>query len=403
MLVKLCNIRSIYTCLFTLFCVSIPFTDVSKAIPNILIGVLAGFFFFVIKKEDFKKLQVKWLYLLGLLIITGLVSIFIFQRWDDINFMIRLITIVAIVIISLPVKDHIAPVKAFVLSSLTLLLISSVKIILYVKSSGSFDFTLGEHINTLLLGERPYLGMIYVASACLCWFLADKSLGVAKILWYFISLLFVGFVLIITARMALISLVIILFALVFYSKKRLKASLGVVGGILILGFLLISFNENLKKRFYLSTSKDFVLSERLVHEPRYHIWECASGMEQNTVSFLFGKGFEQTEAELVSCYQTRDKFYTEDQKQWFVRERFNTHNQYIEVYYAMGIIAFVCFIGFLFFVLTENRKNYYATALVLLLFLFLFSENLIHRQIGITYIGLTLVFSRFLNSEKKQD
>lgn len=401
MLVKLCNIRSIYTCLFTLFCVSIPFTDVSKAIPNILIGVLAGLFFFLVKKEDFLKIQSKWLYLLGLMIVFGLSSIFIFQRWDDIDYMIRLITIIAIVVISLPVKDHILPVKAFVLSSLSLLLMSSVKIILYVKNSGSFDFTLGEHINTLLLGERPYLGMIYVASACLCWFLANNSLGVPKILWYFISLVFVGFVLIITARMALISLVIILFALIFYSKKRLKTSLAIVGTLLILGFLLFSFNENLKKRFYFSTNKDFVLSERLVHEPRYHIWECASGIEQTPVSFLFGKGFEQTETELVSCYQTRDKFNTEDQKQWFVRERFNTHNQYIEVYYAMGIIAFVCFIGFLFFLLTESRKNYYATALVLLLALFLFSENLIHRQIGVGYIGLVLVFSRFLNREKE--
>src|SRR5690606_10372774 len=71
-----------------------------------------------------------------------------------------------------------------------------------------------------------YLGMIYVASACLCWFLANNSLGVPKILWYFISLVFVGFVLIITARMALISLVIILFALIFYSKKKIKNFFG---------------------------------------------------------------------------------------------------------------------------------------------------------------------------------
>lgn len=396
----LTKLHNLYTFLFALFCASLPFTNLAKAIPNILLGVLGALFFFVVRKEDFEKLRLKSLYMLGLMIIIGVFSVLVFQRWDDMSFIVRLLNILVIVLLSLPVKNYIIIIKAFVFSSLTLLAVSSVNLILYAKTSDSFDFTLGEHINDLLLGERPYLGMIYVASACICWFLASKTSGLFRFLWYFISLVFIVFVAVISARMALVSLFILLFGAVFYYKKGLKTAVGITGGILVLGFLLVSLNENLKNRFFIASGKDFVLSEKLVHEPRYHIWECAFGLDQNTTSFFLGKGFKQTETELVSCYETRGKFYTADQQQWFIKKRFNTHNQYLGVYYCMGAIAFLCFIGFLFFTLAENRKNHYATALVILLLLFLLSENLIYRQIGIMYIGITLVLARLLRSEK---
>jgi len=397
------QISKIYPYVFALFCASFPFTHLSKAIPNILLGVLGVLFCFVVKKENFKKItRLKSLYMLGLMMVIGAFSILIFQRWDDVSFITRFINIVTIVLVSLPITNSIIPIKAFVLSSLSLLLISSIRLISYSNTSGSFDFTSGEHINILLLGERPYLGIIYVACACLCWFLANKSIGITKLLWYFISSLFIAFVWIISARMALIGLFIILLGFVLYQITNIKTALAILGGILILGFLLISSNENLQKRFYFSPNKDFILSERLVHEPRYHIWECAFGMEQNTISILFGKGFEQVKSELVNCYQTRDKFYTEDQQQWFITKQFNTHNQYIEVYYAMGIIAFIFFIGFLFFSLVENRKNYFATGLVVLLLMFLFTENLIHRQVGVMLMGIIIAFITSIKFEKEE-
>jgi O-antigen ligase len=394
------RLQYIYTFLFALFCASVPFTDTSKAIPNILMGVLAGLFFFVVKKEDFQRLKTKSFYLLGFMTLFGALCVIIFQRWFDWSFISRLMTIMGIIIISIPIKNYIIPIKAFVISAFSLLVISSANLIAYVNDSDSFDFTSGEHINTLLLGERPYLGIFYVASASLCWFLANRTSRILRFLWYFISLCFIAFVVVISARMALISLFLLLFWTILYYRKKLKTILIPIAGVLIVLLILIASNDNVKNRFFFRANKEFVLNERLVHEPRYHIWECALGLKHNTSSFFFGKGFEQMEKELVGCYESRQKFNSEDQQQWFVEKKFNTHNQYLGVYYCMGAVAFVLFIGFLAFALAESRKSYYASVLTLLLILFLVTENLLHRQIGITYMALTIVFSRFLYSNK---
>jgi len=394
-------IQKIYPYVFALFCASFPFTDLAKAIPNILMGVLGVLFFLVIRKEDFQKLRLKSLYLFGFLILIGGFSMIFFQRWDDMSFIVRLLNIVVIILLSLPVKNHILPIKTFVLSSLLLLIISSINLLLYAKSSDSFSFTFGEHINDLLLGERPYLGMLYVTSACLCWFLAEKISGKIRFLWYVVSLIFIGFVFVISARMALISLFVIVIINLFYHKKRLKPSLILTGGIIVSGILLFTFNENFKKRFFISNSH-YTITEKLAFEPRYHIWECALGLKHNTTTLLFGKGFQQTENELVNCYEIREKFHTEDQKQWFITKKFNTHNQYLGIYVSLGIVALMSLLGFLVFGFMEFRKNYYSTALLLLIAMFLITENLFYRQIGIMYMGLLLAFILKLNADKRR-
>src|SRR5690606_3641371 len=138
------RLQYIYTFLFALFCASVPFTDTSKAIPNILMGVLAGLFFFVVKKEDFQRLKTKSFYLLGFMTLFGALCVIIFQRWFDWSFISRLMTIMGIIIISIPIKNYIIPIKAFVISAFSLLVISSVNLIAYVNDSDSFDFTSGE-------------------------------------------------------------------------------------------------------------------------------------------------------------------------------------------------------------------------------------------------------------------
>lgn len=394
-------IQKIYPYVFAIFCASFPFTDLAKAIPNILAGVLGALFFFVIRKEDLQKLRLKSLYLFGFLIFIGGLSMIIFQRWEDMGFIVRLLNIVGIILLSLPVRNYILSIKSFVLSSLLLLIISAIKLILYAKNTDSFGFTFGEHINNLLLGERPYLGMLYVTSACLCWFLAEKISGKIRFLWYVVSLIFIGFVFVISARMALISLFVIVIINLFYHKKRLKPSLILTGGIIVSGILLFTFNENFKKRFFISNSH-YTITEKLAFEPRYHIWECALGLKHNTTTLLFGKGFQQTENELVNCYEIREKFHTEDQKQWFITKKFNTHNQYLGIYVSLGIVALMSLLGFLVFGFMEFRKNYYSTALLLLIAMFLITENLFYRQIGIMYMGLLLAFILKLNADKRR-
>ncbi len=387
-----------YTLLFALFCASLPFTDFSKAIPNIVMGLLVLLFGFVVKKEDFKKLHSKTPLLLGLFCLSLFFNIIISGRWEDSGFLTNILITLLIIILSIPIKNHIIPLKAFVFSSFTLLLISSLNFLSYYLTTTDFDFNSGAHINDILMGERPYLGVIYIACACICWFLATQTRNKKQvILWCFISICFVVFVALITARTALISFFIILLASSFYFK-RLKLAIGILCGTLLFGFLIISLNENIKNRFFFSERKSSI-NEKLTYEPRYHIWNCAGDIKHDTYSFLLGKGFRTTQRELLECYKSKENFGTTDQKQWFIQKNFNTHNQYLEFYLSAGILSSVCFVLMLLFTFLENRANYFATSLILLIMLFLVTENLIHRQIGVMLMGIVFSFINFMNQK----
>lgn len=387
-----------YTLLFALFCASLPFTDLSKAIPNIVMGLLVLLFGFVVKKEDLKKLHSKTTLLLGLFCLSLFFNIIISGRWEDFGFLTNILITLLIIILSIPITNHIIPLKAFVFSSFTLLLISSFNFLSYYLTTTDFDFNSGAHINDILMGERPYLGVIYIACACICWFLAKQTHNKKQvILWYFMSICFVVFVALIAARTALISFFIILLASSFYFK-RLKLAIGTLCGTLLFGFLLISFNENIKNRFFFSERKSSI-NEKLVYEPRYHIWNCAGDIKHDTYSFILGKGFRTTQRELLECYKSKEDFGTTDQKQWFIQKNFNTHNQYLEFYLSAGILSSICFVLMLLFTFLDNRTNYFATSLILLIMLFLVTENLIHRQIGVMLMGIVFSFINFMNQK----
>jgi O-antigen ligase len=388
-----------YSFLFALFCASLPFTDLAKAIPNILMGLLVLLFGFVVKKEDFKKLYSKMTLLLGLFCLSLFFNIIVSGRWEDSGFLSNILITLLIIILSIPIKNYIIPLKAFVFSSLSLLLISSLNLLSYYLTTTDFDFNSGAHINNILMGERPYLGIIYIMAACICWFLAKQTRNKKQVfLWYFISICFIVFVALIAARTALISFFIILLASSFYFKK-LKLAIGFLLGILVFGFLMISLNDNIKSRFFFSERKSSI-NEKLTYEPRYHIWNCAGDIKHDTYSFLLGKGFRTTQRELSECYKNKKDFVTPDQQQWFIHKNFNTHNQYLEFYLCAGILSSLCFVSMLLFTFFENRTNYFATSLLLLLTLFLVTENLIHRQIGVMLMGVVFYFINFISVQK---
>ncbi len=389
-----------YTFLFALFCATIPFTELAKAIPNILMGILVVLFGFIVKKEDFKKLYSKTTLLLGLFCLSLFLNILASGRWEDLGYLTNSLIIFLIIVLSLPVKNYIIPLKAFVLSASILMIISSLNFISYYINTTDFYFNSGGHINDILLGERPYLGFIYVVASCVCWFLARQTQHKKQVvLWYLLSSCLILFVAVIAARMALISLFIILLASSFYFK-RLKLTIGFLLGTLVFGFLIISLNDNIKSRFFFSERKSSI-NEKLTYEPRYHIWNCAGEMKHTTYSFLLGKGFRATQSELLDCYQNKKDFVTLDQQQWFVHNNFNTHNQYLDLYLSAGIISTVFFVLLLLITFVKNRTNYFATALILLLVLFLVTENLIHRQVGVMLMGIVFSFISLIISRKK--
>lgn len=392
------QVSKLYPYIFAIFCGSLPFGNVIKVLPNLLLIVLGVAFLFIVKKKDIKHLQTKSFYALFSFVLLAIFLIVIKGRWEDSGYIPKLLSILALPILAIPIKRYMLVLKIFVLSTFALLLFSVFKIVHYVIEFQEFKFATGSMINELLLGERPYIGFMYILAAAISFYLARTS---QKFVWYLLSLCFIVMVISISARMAIISVLLMAFASIFYLFRNLKMAVLILVSILFLAVGLFKLNDNLKQRFLLTTpaSKTYVLKEKLILEPRFHIWQCAANLTHSVPSFFLGKGFKQTERELTNCYQQRTTFYTEDQKQWFVNSRFNTHNQYLDIYLNSGIIALILFVGFLVFAFVENRNSYFATAILVFLILFLTTENLIYRQLGTMLIGLIVVFLSFLSAK----
>lgn len=395
------QVEKLYTYIFAIFCGSLPFENVIKVLPNLLMIVLGIAFLLIVKKKDIKRLQTKSFYALFSFVLLAIFIIVIKARWEDSGYIPKLLNILAIPILAIPIKRHTLVLKVFVLSAFTLLMISIFKMVQHVIVFQEFKFSTGSIINDLLLGERPYIGFIYILAAAISFCLARTS---QKLVWYFLSLCFIIMVISISARIAIISVLLMGFASIFYFFQHFKMAVLILVSALFLVAGLFMLNDNLKQRFLLTnpTSKTYVLEEKLIFEPRFHIWQCATNLEHSVTSFVLGKGFKQTERELTNCYQQRTTFYTEDQKQWFVNSKFNTHNQYIGIYLSSGIIALFLFVGFLVLAIIENKNSFFATAILVFLVLFLTTENLIHRQLGNMLIGLIVVFLRFMSVEKER-
>ncbi|MGI9527374.1 MAG: O-antigen ligase family protein [Weeksellaceae bacterium] len=270
----------------------------------------------------------------------------------------------------------------------------------HVISYDSFNLTSGEIVNDLLLGERPYMAFMYAVATVLSGYLGVIT---RKKFWFLFSICFIAFIIYISARIALVSIIFVALMGVIYLKKSSLISVGIIMLVISIIVGVLTLNENVRQRFLISNiNENSHLKEKLIFEPRYHIWECTSHLNQNATSILVGKGFKNTTKELVECYKNRTEFYTEDQKNWFIQSEFNTHNQYLGLYWSSGLISLLAFISFLLFTCMEHRKNYFAISLLMVLMFFLLTENMLHRQLGAMLISLVYVFVNFISTPRSE-
>lgn len=394
-------VQLIYTLLFSILCALIPFTEQLQAIPNILLAILGLIFLLNLNKKDFKSVEIShWLYI-GLCGFVFL-GILINQRFGDLSFAFRLLLPVALVILSFPLKDKKKPLYFFLGGSLGMLLISVINLVIHYIKFNSLKIDVGDEVNSLLLGERPYLGFIYLTSMLVCIYLQKSELNKTRRTGLLIlAAIFAGFIIFISARLSILSLLLILSISVFYSKNKIKTLFGSLGAGLIIVLVLV-FSPNFVKRLTAGFEIDATKFENVLQlEPRYHIWECSAQIIKDNGSPVLGFGFRNTIDYLADCYAHRDKFQNEEHQAYFVNSRFNTHNQFLNFLMSSGWLSFLIFAAFFFLMLFKNHKSYLPFAMVSALFLFCIFENILSRQLGAMLFGLIIVFVGLINSEKK--
>ena len=104
---------------------------------------------------------------------------------------------------------------------------------------------------------------------------------------------------------------------------------------------------------------------------------------------MAGIGFSQANSDLAVCYDNTIK--DEKKKQWFIKQEYNVHNQFFDIYLAAGVGALVLFSLAILILFIRNRKSFYPSALLVTLVCFAMVENVFHRQIGAYYVGFILL------------
>lgn len=382
------HIDKIYNYLFVLLCFIIPISGLAKAVPNILIIALVVLFPFHSSRNAIKSIKKELLFLLVFILVITLNTLF-FQRFEDMSIISRLVFIPLLLALATPVKNFKACLSSFVFGAFSILLLSSIQIGL-ISLESKVELVNGAKISEFLMGERPYLGFIYLISVCFSVYLGvNSNHKYLRILYIGLAVLFAAFIFIMAARIAALSVVLGLALSLFYFLRKIKNKAMLLIGISVFGLLMYGLSGNMIKRFYVGNEYVNVITA----DPRYYIWDCVIQISSsNTSDMLFGKGYYGVENKLVECYTTKNNFLEAEQQQWFIDSRFNTHNQFFDIFLSQGILATLLFCFFFLYLAFISRKNFFMLSLVLFLFLFFMVENVLTRQLGCMLVGFVLCF-----------
>lgn len=401
-------ISRIYPYAFFILVLAIPFDEYIRAIPNIMLAVLAVSFPFVIKKSDFQRLNTAPVILFLTLVIFLILNALLANHLDQ-NFSIvkKVFLSLVMVILYLPIQDFKKLDKAIIISVLVVIAISLYNIIALIINTGAFEFgNTRNPLDTLIL-ERLYIGLLSMVSILVSFRNLKKPPHLTNRYYWANIIINVLFIFLIVSRIAIITLVILVGLRLLYGKIKLwKIGLTTLGVVVVFA-LAYNFNENIEKRFLFTTANNAdqpLIDKIMLWEPRTKIWECAYIIAQDESSFLKGLGFETTREKLVDCYDWN--IGNEGRREWFLFQKYNTHNQFFDFYLSTGIFSALLFLAVFVALFIKCRSDYFSTALLVSIFLFGFVENFFHRQIGSYYFGIILIlllFSLSAVSSSKQE
>ena len=391
------NLHKTYSMLFFVLCFSLSFIgNRFYAIPNGINILLVLLFPFVIDKQTFIKniLKKPIVCFAAFLLFVLFKSIFLGHFLEDLNVIKKLFQILLLLILSFGLKRNaLEQLKSgIIFGSLFAVIYSLIKITSIIIETGSFNFSNGPIINDTLPLQRLYLGLLCVISLIL---VMDRFFKMNKKAYLFLAIIFGSFVFLISARIAIITTIIVLLYYV-QLKMHKKHKLLTLLSLVLFTFLFFLKSPNLSKRIldteYKTNSPIF---ERiLTQEPRYLIWKYSYSV-LNKNQLFFGYGFKGVKIQLLKKYEEIDDL---NKRNWFIQEQFNSHNQYLDILLTQGIIGLALFLIFLYYLYKESLFSDTNFLLFLTLAIFLTIYNNFYRLIGVFIFAI--IFCIIVRSKK---
>ncbi|MBZ4035791.1 O-antigen ligase family protein [Flavobacterium sp. 17A] len=268
------------------------------------------------------------------------------------------------------------------------ILVSLILIGAFFFKTGILPFSNTAEVNKLLLLERPYIGFIAVLGFLLA---LEKAVEIVKWrkIYIFNSVVLLGFILLISARISIITIFFIagIYFLFYLKTKWYKKILGALMLFLLFAVIVVS-NKNIAERFFIKSNLEQSLQQASDYEPRIVIWNCAYKMTKlDDFNFFTGfDGYQTIKNNLLDCYSY--SIENASKKEYFLTEKFNTHNQFIDFYLVGGIIAFLLFTLFFIKLFLEVKLDFFKIAITVSFLLFFIVENIFYRQFGCYLFGI---------------
>lgn len=397
-------LASLYPYAFMLLYLIIPFDDYVRILPNILFGLLIITFPFIVKKEDFKKLR-KIPTLLFILFFAYLLvnSLFSERLEGDFKILKKVVVAIGLVLLYIPIQDFKKIKRAIVFSSLAAILFSIINILVLSITSGDFEIENTSFLIEGLLVDRLYLGLLSVVSilvsaeAIKTKYHPNNNYNLANISINTVFILLIG------SKISIFILILLVMLRQLYGKRKIVKVLAALIFSMVLSVFIISISnsKNPIESDDTGSALTHFISNTVTWEVRTLVWKCSIKIAKTQGLIVQGLGFEKTKEELVSCYETtiQDPL----KKESFINERYNTHNEFFDLYISFGVVALLLLLVFLAWTFMQNRRDYILTATLLTLIMFAMVENLFHRQIGVYYVGLFLIFLLFNSSDDQNN
>ena len=378
--------------------------SISVAIPNIILGIISLLFIFKKRGKLFSNNYINLL----ILFVTYLFikALFLNSFINNILIYKHLITILISSILIFHVKNIILVIKGYVYGVFLGVLISFGKIFNFYLEYKYFPFGNTSDVENLTLIHRPYLGfMCFIAIVLISFLIAKLEDKNKKLGYLLLTIIFIVFLFTIVARLALfLSLIFITIKISHYFKlSKIKLLITLCSLTIIISSIFL-FNKNIKNRFHIKDSYTETIKVLKNQEPRFVIWKCSLNQIYD-INFNFFTGYSDRsiiEEKLTSCYgETIENISKRD---YYLKTRFNTHNQFFDIFLDGGIIGLGLFLLLFFPPLFYFRNNFEAVFIVLGLITFLVLENLFFRQLGAYLFGILIpLFYHIIMYSKKNE
>ncbi|MCH2216260.1 MAG: O-antigen ligase family protein [Flavobacteriales bacterium] len=278
--------------------------------------------------------------------------------------------------------DHSKYFNLYILGILSLVTFTSISLLFMgldsqqIKSGG-YAFALRNKIEVVAGLHPTYFGLL--VSFALLLMVIKISVAEAskfKLLWHTtLSLLLLVFLIALASRMAILSFLLGLGAILIVQKNKLKYKLGLMGiGLLttlLLAFLLPSAQSRIMELSELGFNSTSM---------RYSIYDCSLFLTKE--HWLSGLNVEYLQNNLNACY------YVKSPELLIEGRDYNTHNEYLNVLLGKGILGLTILIGALVLFFRKSRHSLALVGFSVLVSCIFISENILERQIGVFFYAL---------------